>query len=134
MRGSIRSRSSGSREVKYEAGPDPKTGQRRTRYITVKGTKREAQRRLVELLHQVDIGTHCDLSKLTIADYLEQVDGLDPTVVSPPAISENTLKPDVFGVENPPLSSTFDISPAEPGGWSRVKPPGGAELTNGPFL
>jgi hypothetical protein len=40
MRGSIRSRSSGSREVKYEAGPDPKTGQRRTRYITVKGTNR----------------------------------------------------------------------------------------------
>jgi integrase len=72
MRGSIRSRSPGSWEVKYEARPDPKTGQRRTRYITVKGTKREAQRPLVELLHQVDIGTHCDLSKLTVADYLEQ--------------------------------------------------------------
>jgi hypothetical protein len=35
------------------------------------------------------------------------LDGLDPTVVSPAAISENTPKPDVLGFENPLLSQYF---------------------------
>jgi hypothetical protein len=53
---------------------------------------------------------HC-FDRIVIYGYLsglsrpEQVvhlrQGLDPTVVSPAAISENTPKPDVLGVENP---------------------------------
>ena len=49
MSGSIRSRSKGSWELKFEAGVDPATGKRKTVYRTVKGTKRQAEAKLVEL-------------------------------------------------------------------------------------
>ena len=66
--GHIRQRGPNSWQVKYEAGPrDPQTGERQTRTETVKGTKRDAQRRLRELLGAVDTGQHVDPSRLTVA-------------------------------------------------------------------
>jgi hypothetical protein len=70
--GSMRQRSLGSWELKYEAERDPTTGQRRTRYKTFKGTKRDAQRELRRLLGQVDEGIHNDAGKLTLGQYLDQ--------------------------------------------------------------
>ena len=49
MGGHIRRRSSGSFEIKYEAGAD-RTGRRQTKYLSFKGSKREAQAKLAELL------------------------------------------------------------------------------------
>lgn len=51
---------------------DPITGKRRQQSITVKGTKKDAERRLRELLHQLDTGGFVEPINLTLAEYLEQ--------------------------------------------------------------
>lgn len=70
--GHIRQRSAGSWEIKWDAGTDPLTGRRRTRFATVKGTKRDAQRALRERLGAVDRGEIPDAGKMTLGQYLEQ--------------------------------------------------------------
>ena len=55
--------------IKYEAGADPVTGRRRTRYKTVRGTKKEAAAARRELLTAVEDGSHVDRSKKTLADF-----------------------------------------------------------------
>jgi integrase len=70
--GSIRQRSPGSWSLKYDVGRNPRTGRRITRYATVRGTKRDAQRALRELLGAVDDGTHVDPGKLTVGQWLKQ--------------------------------------------------------------
>jgi hypothetical protein len=42
--GHIRKRGKNSFEIKYEAGIDPRTGQRITKYASFKGSKREARK------------------------------------------------------------------------------------------
>ena len=59
MKGHIRRRGENSFELKYEAGIDPRTGKRVTKYASVKGTKREAQAKLNELLVAVAKGSPC---------------------------------------------------------------------------
>jgi hypothetical protein len=58
MKGHVRARGPGAWELKYDIGPDPVTGERRIRYATVRGGKREALRKLTELLSQVQRGDH----------------------------------------------------------------------------
>lgn len=83
MSGNITRRGISSWRLKYEAGErDPITGKRQTRYVTVRGTKRDAQRELIRLLAEIDSGTAVDPSKPTLAQYLN--DWLDgPTDLSP---------------------------------------------------
>jgi hypothetical protein len=50
MKGYIRQRSKGSWEICLDAGRDPATDRRLRHFETVKGPKREAQKRLAELL------------------------------------------------------------------------------------
>jgi integrase len=69
--GHLRQRGS-SWEIKYDIGADPITGKRRIRYETVRGSKRDAQRRLRDLLGQVDRGTIADAGKMTTGQWLEQ--------------------------------------------------------------
>jgi len=58
--------------LKFEGGErDPVTGKRRTRYVTVRGTKKDAQRDLIRLLAEVESGTAVEPKKLTVAEYLE---------------------------------------------------------------
>jgi len=69
--GNITRRGKISWRVKFEAGErDPTTGKRRTRFVTVRGTKKDAQRELIRLLAEVDNGTAVDPSRTTIAEYL----------------------------------------------------------------
>lgn len=69
--GNITRRGKTSWRLKYEGGErDPATGKRRTRFVTVRGTKREAQSELTRLLAAVDNGTAVDPSRVTIAEYL----------------------------------------------------------------
>jgi hypothetical protein len=70
MSGHIRKRGANSFELKYDAGLDPRTGKRRTKYVSFKGTKREAQVKLAELVAAVGAGTHIDASKITIAEFV----------------------------------------------------------------
>jgi integrase len=70
--GHIRPRGPGAWELKYDIGRDAKTGKRITKYATVRGTKRDAQRELRRLLGEVDRGVVADAGKMTVGQWLEQ--------------------------------------------------------------
>jgi integrase len=71
MTGNITRRGLHSWRLKFEAGErDAATGKRRTRYVTVRGTKKDAQRELIRLVAEVETGVAVDPSKVTVADYL----------------------------------------------------------------
>ena len=59
-------------ELKYELGTDPRTGRRVTKYVSFKGSKREAQAELVRLMDTVRRGEHVDPTKLTVAEFLDR--------------------------------------------------------------
>jgi integrase len=71
MTGHIRRRSDHSWELRYEL-PRDHAGARRTRTETVRGSKKDAQRRLRELLGELDRGVAADPGKLTVGEWLEQ--------------------------------------------------------------
>jgi integrase len=53
MAGNITRRGRSSWRLKYEAGDrDPLTGKRKTRYVTVRGTKKNANRELIRLFER----------------------------------------------------------------------------------
>lgn len=68
--GSITRRGEHSWRLKFEAGPRNDSGRRQTRYVTVKGTKKDAERELRRLLGDVDSGTFVEANKETVADHL----------------------------------------------------------------
>jgi hypothetical protein len=71
MSGNITRRGAHSWRLKFEAGErDLVTGKRQTRYLTVRGTKKDAQRELIRRLAEVEHGTEVDPSKLTVAEYM----------------------------------------------------------------
>ena len=74
-RGSIRQRSKVRKDSwtdQVYMGVDPETGKKRYHSETIKGAKYQAQRRLTELLRQVDTATFVEPSKLTVGEYLRQ--------------------------------------------------------------
>ena len=70
MVGSIRQCSPGSWRItiELERGPD---GKRRQKSVTVRGTKKEADRELTRLVQEAQAGTYRTASKMTVAEYLE---------------------------------------------------------------
>jgi integrase len=70
MNGHIRRRGERSFELKYDLGIDPRTGQRRTRYVSFRGSKREANAKLAELVAAVGTGSHIDVTKTTIVEFV----------------------------------------------------------------
>ena len=72
MRGHITKRSKDSWTIVLSLGRDPATGKRRQQWVTVKGTKRDAERKLAELLHQAETGTLPRPSKLTVGQFFDQ--------------------------------------------------------------
>jgi len=70
-RGHIRRQGAGSWEIKYDVGVDASTGVRQTRYVTFRGTKREAEAELTRRLQQIDDGSHVEASKETLADFAD---------------------------------------------------------------
>ena len=68
--GHVRSRGKGSWELKYDLGRDPLTRKRITKYATVRGSKRQAQKELRRQLTAVDTGPFTDPGKLTLGEYL----------------------------------------------------------------
>jgi len=69
--GHIRQRGPQRWELKFDLGRDPASGKRLSRYVTFKGTKREAQAELNRLLSRRNEGTYVDPTKMTVAAYLE---------------------------------------------------------------
>ena len=72
MRGSITKRSKSSYAIVLNLWSDPTTGKRKQQWVSVKGTKKDAEKRLAELLYQLDNGTFMKPGKTTLAEYLER--------------------------------------------------------------
>src|SRR5262245_40871121 len=76
MRGSLKQRSKGSWSIILDRddNSDPATGRkkRRQKWVTVRGTKKEAEDKLADLLKEAKDGTCIDPSKLTLADWLRE--------------------------------------------------------------
>jgi integrase len=70
MTGHIRRRGKQSWEIKFDAGRDPASGKRVIRYHSFKGTKRDAERKLTELLGSIDSGSYVEPSKLTVGEHV----------------------------------------------------------------
>jgi integrase len=69
MKGSIRQRGKQSWQLRYDVGLDPATGERRTHQITVRGSRRDAERKLRETLTALDAGRYVEPTKITIAEH-----------------------------------------------------------------
>jgi integrase len=93
MRGSIRQRSRGSWTLTFDLGQatDPTTGQcrRRQRRVTVRGTKRQAQAHLVDLLRAANRGELVERSQRTLGDWL--IEWLEKAI-KPPAKRPGTYR------------------------------------------
>jgi integrase len=70
MRGHIEQRSKGSYSIKISLGKDAATGKYKSQWFTVQGSKKDAEKRLSELLHQRDTGAYMKPGKITLAEYL----------------------------------------------------------------
>jgi integrase len=71
MKGSIEKRGDSWRLSVY-LGKDPVTGKERRIRKTVRGSEKDAQKELRNLLHSIDNGTFVQPTKMTVAQYLEQ--------------------------------------------------------------
>jgi integrase len=74
MSGHIRKRGERSWEIKFDLGIDPVTGKRKIRYASVKGTKRDAQAKLTELLSEHARGVLVDPTKETLSAFMDRWD------------------------------------------------------------
>jgi integrase len=72
MRGHITKRGKDSYSIAVSLGRDPATGKYKYQWVSVKGTKREAEKHLSELLHELDTGTFVKPGRTTLAEYLRR--------------------------------------------------------------
>jgi len=70
--GHVQQRGEGSWRLKYDAPADERTGERRTRYATVRGTRKEAERELRRLMREADTGVAVDPNRMTVSELLGQ--------------------------------------------------------------
>jgi integrase len=72
MRGCILKRSKHSYSLKVSMGKDASSGKYKYQWTTVKGTRKDAEKRLGEILHQIDTGSFIKPAKTTLGEYLER--------------------------------------------------------------
>jgi len=72
MRGHITKRGTDSYSIVVSMGNDPATGKRLQQWVTVKGNKKDAEKRLAELLHELDTGSFTKPGRITVADFLNR--------------------------------------------------------------
>ena len=58
--------------IKFDVGTDPATGKRRTCYRTIKGSKRDAQLALAQMITTAAKGDHVDPSRQTVSEFLDR--------------------------------------------------------------
>jgi integrase len=69
MRGHIVKRYKNSYTIVLNLGVDPATGKRKQQWVSVKGIKKDAEKRLAELLHQLDTGVYLNPGRTTVTEY-----------------------------------------------------------------
>ena len=72
MRGHIIKRYENSYTIVMNLGKDPATGKRKQQWVSVKGTKKDAEKRMADLIHQLDTGTFMKPGKTSLAEFLER--------------------------------------------------------------
>ena len=72
MKGHIKKRSKGSWTIVVDLPRDPATGKRRQQWRTIKGTKRDAEHELVEILQSLETGSYIKPNRITVGEYLQQ--------------------------------------------------------------
>ena len=72
MRGNIIKRSKGSWTIIINLGRDPATAKRKQQWVTIRGTKKQAETRLAELLNQMDTGGFIKPTKETFGSFLQR--------------------------------------------------------------
>jgi integrase len=72
MRGHIVKRYKNSYTIVLNLGVDPATGKRKQQWISVKGNKRVAEKKLADLIYQLDTGSFIKPSKTTLSEFLER--------------------------------------------------------------
>ena len=70
MKGHIQQRGKNSWRLKFDAGRDGKTGERKIQYVTFRGSKRQAQVKLAELIASVAQAKYVEPTKITVADFV----------------------------------------------------------------
>jgi integrase len=70
MRGSITRRGRRSWRLKYDV--ERVAGARQIRYVTIKGTRKDAEAELARLVNAVHTGTHVDPDKITVGEWLHK--------------------------------------------------------------
>jgi len=70
--GNITRRGKHSWRLKFDIGRNPATGERQTRLVTVRGTKKQAQEELAKLIASTATGQYVDASKATVAQFAER--------------------------------------------------------------
>ncbi|RVC57679.1 site-specific integrase, partial [Mesorhizobium sp. M4B.F.Ca.ET.088.02.2.1] len=71
MRGNITRRGKSSWRLKFDLGIDVATGKRQTQFVTVRGTKKEAEAELSRRLNQVEEGSYVEKTAATVDEYCQ---------------------------------------------------------------
>jgi len=72
MKGHLKQRSKGSWTIWVDLGRDPETGKRKQQTLTVRGSKKDAERELRAILTRVEGGAHVKPTKVTVGEFLMQ--------------------------------------------------------------
>jgi len=72
VKGHIKQRSKGSWSIWVDIGCDPETGRRKQQTSTVRGTKKDAERKLRDMLHSLEVGSYVKPTRTTLGQWLEQ--------------------------------------------------------------
>jgi hypothetical protein len=67
MKGNLTRRGKASWRLKFDAGTDPASGKRLTKYVTLKGTKAQAQAEAAKIIASTVTGEFVDPSQETVA-------------------------------------------------------------------
>ena len=124
-RGSIRRRGKRSWQIRFDEGVDA-TGRRKTRSLTVKGRRQDAQRELTRLVAAADAGTLPEPSKATVAEYLrEWLDG--PHDLSPKTAERYKELAELQIIPHLGNKALRQLKPHEVGNWHNTLLTSGAK-------
>ena len=82
--GGVREKRPGVYEIKFDLGRDPVTGKRRTKYASIKGSRREAEKELRKRLREIDTGDFVEPSKITVKILMDRwINHVRPPKIAP---------------------------------------------------
>lgn len=70
--GHIEQRGKGSYSIKISLGKDNVTGKYRYQWLTVRGSRKDAEKKLSEVLHQVNTGSYMIPGKVKVTEYFDR--------------------------------------------------------------